>query len=74
MGDNYVFEIIEANSEDEWPAQKKPRRLVEFSYNEVVKAIKECKNNFFENTECIYCGFSASNSRALAAHMAHLHK
>ncbi|KAF2887377.1 hypothetical protein ILUMI_18796 [Ignelater luminosus] len=53
---------------------KQTMRLTQFSYDEVSQAIKETRRRFFENTECIRCGFVGSNTRALSVHMTHLHK
>lgn len=53
---------------------KQTMRLTQFSYDEVSQAIKETRRKFFENTECIRCGFVGSNTRALSVHMTHLHK
>lgn len=75
--ESFVFEIIEQYDCDDEPQpvqRATGRRLTEYSYNEVIEAIQASKKDFFENTDCKYCGFSASNSRALAVHMAHLHK
>lgn len=53
---------------------KKTTRLTQIDHNEVIKAIEASKKPFFENTNCIYCGFNGSNSRSLAIHVARLHK
>lgn len=76
-----VFEVAEVDVEDgknPKPQKEKQKkhivRLEQFSHQEVTQAIEESKRRFFENTECVFCGFCATNSRALAVHISHLHK
>lgn len=70
---------VEKNDTKPFEVEKRTKynqtmRLAQFSRKDVEKVITKFRERFLKHVNCLHCGFTAKDSRALSVHMTRLHK
>ncbi|KAK4878600.1 hypothetical protein RN001_011106 [Aquatica leii] len=67
-------ELYEEESAQDGHGDKKKSRLERFSHHKVSEAIADSQKSFYASTNCLWCNFAGSNSRALSIHISLVHR